>query len=95
MKVTATIKVNVSQTYDCAFTRYIPDPNSLGDGSEKERQKAVFELANGATLANCIIGAAAGTDGSADGVHCEGGCTLNNVWFENVGEDAATFYGRA
>jgi hypothetical protein len=93
-KVTATIRVNASQTFDCQFRRYVPDPDTLGDGSEAERQQAVFELANGATLENCIIGAESGTEGSADGVHCEGGCTLTNVWFENVGEDAATFYGK-
>uniref|UniRef100_A0A915DSF3 Probable pectate lyase F n=1 Tax=Ditylenchus dipsaci TaxID=166011 RepID=A0A915DSF3_9BILA len=35
-----------------------------------------------------------GTEGSADGVHCTGGgCDVTNVWFENVGEDAITFYG--
>ncbi|WP_238451110.1 pectate lyase, partial [Micromonospora sp. 4G55] len=48
----------------------------------------MFELAAGATLRNVIIGAPAG-----DGVHCEGNCTLINVWWEDVGEDAATFRG--
>jgi hypothetical protein len=47
-----------------------------------------FELASGATLQNVIIGAPAG-----DGVHCSGPCTLRNVWWEDVGEDAATFRG--
>ncbi|GAA2603720.1 hypothetical protein GCM10009863_16630 [Streptomyces axinellae] len=27
------------------------------------------------------------------GIHCEGSCTLENVWWEDVGEDAATFRG--
>ncbi len=35
-----------------------------------------------------IIGAPA-----ADGVHCKGSCTLQNVWWEEVGEDAATVRG--
>jgi len=48
----------------------------------------MFELAAGATLSNVIIGAPAG-----DGVHCSGSCTLRNVWWEDVGEDAATFRG--
>jgi len=30
---------------------------------------------------------------AADGVHCKGSCTLQNVWWEDVGEDAATFRG--
>ncbi len=48
----------------------------------------MFELADGATLSNVIIGSPAG-----DGVHCLGSCTLTNVWWEDVGEDAATFLG--
>lgn len=28
-----------------------------------------------------------------DGVHCSGSCTIENVWWEDVGEDAATFKG--
>jgi tetrahydromethanopterin S-methyltransferase subunit H len=65
----------------------------LGDGSDKERQKALIEMADKSTISNCIIGTAPGTQGSADGIHCKGTCTLNNVWFEDVGEDAVTFYG--
>jgi hypothetical protein len=30
---------------------------------------------------------------AADGVHCNGSCTLKNVWWEDVGEDAATLQG--
>jgi hypothetical protein len=48
----------------------------------------LFELADGATLENVIIGAPA-----ADGIHCLGSCTLKNVWWEDVGEDAATLKG--
>jgi hypothetical protein len=39
-------------------------------------------------LKNVIIGSPA-----ADGIHCLGSCTLQNVWWEDVGEDAATFLG--
>uniref|UniRef100_A0A915D2T7 Probable pectate lyase F n=1 Tax=Ditylenchus dipsaci TaxID=166011 RepID=A0A915D2T7_9BILA len=92
--VNATVFVDAGQTFDCNLTRFIPNPKLLGDGSQKERQKAVFVLRDEATLKNCIIGAAPGTEGSADGVHCMGaGCTVDNVWFENVGEDAITLYG--
>uniref|UniRef100_A0A915CVM6 Probable pectate lyase F n=1 Tax=Ditylenchus dipsaci TaxID=166011 RepID=A0A915CVM6_9BILA len=66
----------------------------MGNGGLNEFQLPVFELQGGATLKNCIIGAAAGTNGSADGVHCTGaGCLIKNVWFEDVGEDAITFNG--
>uniref|UniRef100_A0A914LQX2 Probable pectate lyase F n=1 Tax=Meloidogyne incognita TaxID=6306 RepID=A0A914LQX2_MELIC len=83
----------VGGKFDCKYDRYIPDPQIFGDGSQRERQKHVFILKNGATLSNCIIGAAPGTQGSADGIICIGDCNINNVWFEDVGEDAITFYG--
>jgi len=32
---------------------------------------------------------------AADGVHCLGSCTLQNVWWLDVGEDAASFKGKS
>ncbi|MEV4659344.1 pectate lyase [Micromonospora sp. NPDC049301] len=81
-KVDATIPV--SGSFDGGLKRYY----GIGDGGQSESQDPMFELAAGATLRNVIIGAPAG-----DGVHCEGNCTLINVWWEDVGEDAATFRG--
>ncbi|WP_433118251.1 pectate lyase [Micromonospora sp. CA-246542] len=81
-KVDATIPV--SGTFDGGLRRYY----GIGDGGQSESQDPMFELAAGATLRNVIIGTPAG-----DGVHCEGDCTLVNVWWEDVGEDAATFRG--
>ncbi|MQS10171.1 pectate lyase [Streptomyces alkaliphilus] len=83
-KVTKTIEVK--GTFDGGGKRYIPV--GLGDGRQGENQKPVFKLAAGATLKNVIIGAP-----GADGVHCQGSCTIENVWWEDVGEDAATFRG--
>jgi hypothetical protein len=60
----------------------------LGSGGQDEDQDPIFRLAAGATLQNVILGAPA-----ADGIHCQGACTLRNVWWEDVGEDAATFRG--
>jgi len=60
----------------------------LGDGGQSEGQDPIFKLADGAVLKNVILGAPA-----ADGIHCTGSCTLQNVWWEDVGEDAATFKG--
>ncbi len=67
--------------------RYVGS-GDLGGSGQDEDQPPLFELANGATLANVIIGSPA-----ADGIHCLGSCTLQNVWWEDVGEDAATFLG--
>ncbi|MBQ1076575.1 pectate lyase [Micromonospora sp. C31] len=82
VKVDDTIDVPVS--LDGGLKRYY----GIGDGGQGESQDPMFVLAPGATLRNVIIGAPAG-----DGVHCEGNCTLVNVWWEDVGEDAATFRG--
>jgi hypothetical protein len=76
--------ISVSGTFDGGMKRYC----CIGDGSQSESQDPMFELADGATLKNVIIGSPAG-----DGVHCLGRCTIQNVWWEDVGEDAATFLG--
>jgi hypothetical protein len=78
--------MSVSKDFDGKLQRFVS--NGLGDGGQSEGQSPLFELANGATLENVIIGAPA-----ADGIHCLGSCTLKNVWWEDVGEDAATLKG--
>ncbi|MDI6100683.1 pectate lyase [Actinoplanes sp. NEAU-A12] len=85
--VTATIPV--SGTVDGGNARYFGSGALGGDGQD-EGQDPLFKLADGAVLKNVILGAPA-----ADGIHCSGSCTLINVWWENVGEDAATFKGGA
>nr|BFE63917.1 hypothetical protein GCM10020063_084430 [Dactylosporangium thailandense] len=82
VSVSGTIKVTSS--LDGGMKRYC----CIGDGGQSESQDPMFELSDGATLKNVIIGSPAG-----DGVHCLGRCTIQNVWWEDVGEDAATFLG--
>ncbi|GAB7051816.1 hypothetical protein JCM9534A_69420 [Catenuloplanes indicus JCM 9534] len=76
--------VNVSGTFDGGMKTYC----CIGDGGQSESQDPMFTIANGGTLQNVILGSPAG-----DGVHCEGTCTLRNVWWNDIGEDAATFKG--
>ncbi|WP_230985074.1 pectate lyase [Microbispora oryzae] len=83
--VTSTI--GVSGTFDGGMRRYYAG-GDMGDGGQSESQDPIFELSAGATLRNVIIGAP-----GADGIHCLGTCTLQNVWWEDVGEDAATLMG--
>ncbi|KPI21421.1 Pectate lyase [Actinobacteria bacterium OK074] len=83
--VTATIPIKGVKDYD--FTRLVGS-GALGKGDQSENQPPILELADGATVSNVIIGAPA-----ADGIHCKGTCTLKNVWWEDVGEDAATQKG--
>jgi pectate lyase len=84
--VEATIKVN--GTFDGGMARFY-GTGALGTSDQDESQDPIFKLSDGAVLKNVIIG-----DPSADGVHCKGSCRLENVWWENVGEDAATFRGQ-
>ncbi|WP_343035463.1 pectate lyase [Cellulomonas septica] len=81
-KVSSTI--NVSGTFDGGYVRYY----GISSGDQDESQPPIFQLSDGAVLKNVIIGTGAG-----DGVHCTGTCTLQNVWWEDVGEDAATLKG--
>ncbi|KAK7429838.1 hypothetical protein QQZ08_003683 [Neonectria magnoliae] len=51
-------------------------------------ENAVFVLTDGAALSNVIIGAR-----QLEGIHCKGRCTLTNVWFRDVCEDAISALG--
>lgn len=79
-----TIVVEAGKTFDGEGQRYIAGPE-LGDGSQDEDQKPLFRLEEGATLKNVVLGAPA-----ADGVHCYGDCLVENVVWEDIGEDALT-----
>ncbi|WP_338553531.1 pectate lyase [Paenibacillus sp. KS-LC4] len=83
--VNATIIVPKNTTFDGQNKVFVANPSTLGDGSQAENQKPVFRLEAGATLKNVIIGAPA-----ADGVHCYGNCNIENVTWQDVGEDALT-----
>jgi hypothetical protein len=82
--VTVSKTTTVTGTFDGGLKRFA----GIGDGGQGESQDPMFQLADGATLKNVILGTPAG-----DGIHCTGSCTLINVWWEDVGEDAATFKG--
>ncbi|OII69985.1 MULTISPECIES: pectate lyase [unclassified Streptomyces] len=79
--------IPVKGTYDGKLKRF-DGSGALGDGGQDEDQSPLFVLEDGAVLKNVVIGSRA-----ADGVHCKGSCTLQNVWWEDVGEDAASFKG--
>ncbi|MBJ6631112.1 pectate lyase [Streptomyces sp. I5] len=81
--------ISVSGTKDYGMKR-LYGAGDLGSGGQDEDQGPILKLADGAVLKNVILGAPA-----ADGIHCEGSCRLQNVWWEDVGEDAATFKGKS
>ena len=91
----APIEVKAGQTFDGfkensnKWVRYDRGKTGLGDCTSVEggKKDAVFLLYKGATLKNVILGANA-----IEHVHCEeDGCTVENVYWEDVCEDALTF----
>ncbi|KAF4539143.1 Pectate lyase catalytic [Lasiodiplodia theobromae] len=58
---------------------------SCGGQEEGGDKDAVFLVQSGGTLKNVIIG-----KDQMEGVHCLGPCTIQNVWWEDVCEDALT-----
>ncbi|KKA30830.1 hypothetical protein TD95_004663 [Thielaviopsis punctulata] len=75
------------KTVDGKYMKFDRGQSCTGqaEGGEKD---TVFVLESGATLRNVIIGAK-----QREGIYCKGPCTLENVWFEDVCEDAISLKG--
>ncbi|PQE26656.1 pectate lyase protein [Rutstroemia sp. NJR-2017a WRK4] len=78
--------IAASATFDGGMKKYDRSVSTCNAQAEGGDSDAVFVLQAGATLSNVIIG-----PNNGEGVHCLGTCTLNNVWWTDVCEDAATF----
>jgi hypothetical protein len=85
VQLTGTRVVAAGQVFDGQNKRY-----NLSGGGQGEGQPPVFDVQEGGTVRNVVIGPLA-----ADGIHCRGNCTLDHVWWEDIGEDAATALGAA
>ncbi|KAJ4367483.1 hypothetical protein N0V83_007066 [Neocucurbitaria cava] len=77
----------ISGTFDGGLKTYGRGVSCTGQ-AEGGDSDAVFLLKDGATLKNAIIGA-----DQIEGVHCEGSCTIENVWWAAVCEDALSLKG--
>lgn len=73
--------IKVSGSFDGKMMKYDRNPTVCAGQSETGEKDAMFILESGATLSNVIIG-----PNQAEGVHCKGTCTLNNVWWLDVCE---------
>ncbi|KAK4095753.1 carbohydrate-binding module family 1 protein [Parathielavia hyrcaniae] len=76
----------VSGSFDGGMKRYNRNPDTCQDQTETNEAAAMFIVEDGGSISNVVIGKAQG-----EGIHCRGACTLRNVWWEDVCEDAATF----
>ena len=81
--ITSTIVVAAGTTYDGKGETIVAV--GMGDGSQAENQKPIFKLEDGAKLLNVNIAAP-----GCDGVHVYGNASINNVVWQDVGEDALT-----
>ncbi|KAF2447509.1 polysaccharide lyase family 3 protein [Karstenula rhodostoma CBS 690.94] len=77
----------ITGTFDGGLKTYGRGVSCSGQ-AEGGDSDAVFILKDGATLKNAIIGA-----DQIEGVHCEGSCTIENVWWAAVCEDALSLKG--
>ncbi|KAF2993003.1 hypothetical protein E8E13_000159 [Curvularia kusanoi] len=77
----------VSGTFDGGMKTYGRGVSCTGqvEGGDSD---AVFTIENGGTLKNAIIG-----KDQIEGVHCKGSCTIENVWWVDVCEDALSLKG--
>ncbi|KAG9123942.1 hypothetical protein FRC07_013425 [Ceratobasidium sp. 392] len=75
----------ITGTFDGGNVRFDRGKGACTGQKEGGDKDAVFILESGATIKNVVIGA-----NQAEGIHCLGPCTIQNVWFEDVCEDAIT-----
>lgn len=76
--------VAAGKTFDGGYKAYDRGVSCTGQ-AEGGDSDAVFQIEHGGTLKNVIIG-----PNQIEGVHCRGACTLQNVWWASVCEDAFT-----
>ncbi|KAG9016587.1 hypothetical protein FRB90_002921 [Tulasnella sp. 427] len=77
----------ITGTFDGGMKRFdrAGSSGACQEQTETGEEDAVFILESGATIQNVIIGA-----DQAEGIHCRGPCTVKNVWWADVCEDAIT-----
>lgn len=103
VSVSSTITVAAGSTWDGGakygkWVCLVGSPANM-NGSQSESQIPHFILNAGATVKNVVLGdPAKGTGrnlaaGGADGIHCNGDCRIENVFWGDVGEDGATMKG--
>jgi hypothetical protein len=81
--------IAAGETFDGSMKTYDRSDITCEGQTESGTSTAVFSLEAGATLKNAIIGT-----NQMEGVHCDDSdCTIENVWWEDVCEDALSIKG--
>ncbi|SMQ46255.1 unnamed protein product [Zymoseptoria tritici ST99CH_3D7] len=76
--------IAAGESFDGGMMMYDRGVSCTGQ-TEGGGKDAVFVLEKGASISNVIIGPR-----QIEGIHCNGGCSLSNVWWSAVCEDAFT-----
>lgn len=76
--------VAAGETFDGGMVMFDRGVSCSGQ-TEGGDSDAVFQIENGGSISNVIIG-----PNQIEGIHCQGSCTLTNVWWSAVCEDAFT-----
>lgn len=74
--------IAAGESFDGGMVMYDRGVECTGQ-SEGGDSDAVFQIEEGGSISNVIIG-----PNQIEGIHCQGGCTLTNVWWSAVCEDA-------
>ncbi|KAL3423656.1 pectate lyase [Phlyctema vagabunda] len=74
--------IAAGETFDGGLKTFDRGVECTGQ-AEGGESDAVFNIEAGGSLSNVIIG-----PNQLEGIHCQGGCTLTNVWWADVCEDA-------
>jgi hypothetical protein len=77
------ILVRQGTTYDGRGETLNADKETMGDSTQDEDQKPYFLLEPGATVKNVTFG-----NNGVEGIHCMGDNTIENVHWQDIGEDA-------
>jgi pectate lyase len=78
---------SVTGTYDGKMALHNGNLNDCTTGDQSST-KPIIEVADGGTVKNIVFGEDVG-----DGIHCLGSCTIDNVWFPYICDDAITMLG--
>ncbi|ROV95698.1 hypothetical protein VMCG_07607 [Cytospora schulzeri] len=76
--------IAAGESFDGGMVMYDRGVSCTGQ-DEGGDSDAVFQIEDGGSISNVIIG-----PNQIEGIHCQGACTLTNVWWSAVCEDAFT-----
>ncbi|KAI9176016.1 hypothetical protein H9P43_006380 [Blastocladiella emersonii ATCC 22665] len=89
IKLDKTITVKSGEVFDGKGAQFDFRAPGACKGQKETSSGMLFQVLPGGTLKNAIIG-----PNQAEGVHCDqGGCTIQNVWWADVCEDALSIKG--